>query len=45
MKVVQRGIAAARILKPFPTRPKLLQGFSAGHQILLQETSALSMAI
>ena len=42
MKVVQRGIAAARIFKTFPTRPKLLQSLLTGHKNLLQETSGLT---
>jgi hypothetical protein len=41
---MQGGIAAARVLKPFPTGTKLLHGFFAGHQILLQETSSLLTA-
>jgi hypothetical protein len=40
---MEGGIAAARVLKPFPTGTKLLQGFFAGHEILLLETSGLPM--
>jgi predicted transposase YbfD/YdcC len=42
VKVMQRGIAAARILNSFPTGAKLLQCFFAGHEIPLQETSCLT---
>jgi hypothetical protein len=39
---VRHGIAATRILKTFPTRPKLLQSLLTGHKNLLQETSAMT---
>ena len=42
---MQGGIAAARILKPFPTGTELLQGFFAGDEILLQETSGFPVVI
>lgn len=51
VKVVQTGIAAPRVFKPFPTGRKLLQGFFTGHGLnppakiaprpLMQEVSSM----
>ena len=42
VKIVQGGIAATRVVKPFPTGTKLLQCFFAGHEFAPQETLCLS---
>jgi hypothetical protein len=40
---MQGGIAAVRVVKPFPTGTKLLQCLFARHEIPLQETSCLPL--